>query len=228
MSTLDRIAPDRKTFESIHRRLYETGTLRRNGGSGTPRTERTVELEEDDVLNIIEEDPGISLLASVDVFYWRLSTLKLTKQLSGSQCSQKMSGILDIAEAKVWVISYPGDLLFLPRATLLSQSCNGHLGLKETSGTQIPFWEAVKAIMVHSNKLPAQRSLSIIERSRDIISLMKNCLTEYGDALGHLAEQKEVTLVWVLGHSLIPGNEKANELARLGSVQDLDPDPICF
>ncbi|KAJ8936957.1 hypothetical protein NQ318_015618, partial [Aromia moschata] len=55
----DRIAPDRKTFECVHRHLYETGTLRRNGGSGRPRTARTVELEED-VLNMIEEDPGTS------------------------------------------------------------------------------------------------------------------------------------------------------------------------
>lgn len=54
-----RIAPDRKTFESIHRRLYETGTFRRNGGAGRPRTARTVDLEED-VLDMIEEDRGTS------------------------------------------------------------------------------------------------------------------------------------------------------------------------
>ena len=54
-----RIAPDRKMFESIHRRLQETGTLKRNGGAGRPRTTRTVALEEN-VLNVVEEEPGTS------------------------------------------------------------------------------------------------------------------------------------------------------------------------
>ncbi|KAJ8910806.1 hypothetical protein NQ315_014514 [Exocentrus adspersus] len=40
---------------------------------------------------------------------------------------------------------------------------------------------------------------------------------ECGDALKSLARQKEVGLVWVPGHVEIPGNKRADQLARLGS-----------
>lgn len=55
----ERIAPNRKTFERIHQRLCETGTFKQGGGTGRPRTVRTVQLEEN-VLNMVEEDPSTS------------------------------------------------------------------------------------------------------------------------------------------------------------------------
>lgn len=55
----NRNVPDRKTFQSIHQRLHETGSLKRSGGSGRPVTVRTVEVEEN-VLNMVAEDPGTS------------------------------------------------------------------------------------------------------------------------------------------------------------------------
>lgn len=55
----NRQIPNRKTFESIHRRLHETGQLKRRGGSGRPITVRTPEMEEN-ILDMVEEDPHTS------------------------------------------------------------------------------------------------------------------------------------------------------------------------
>ncbi|KAJ8916900.1 hypothetical protein NQ315_013369 [Exocentrus adspersus] len=50
---------------------------------------------------------------------------------------------------------------------------------------------------------------------------------ECGDALESLARQKEVGLVWVPAHMGIPGNERADRLARLGSGEPPQrPEPI--
>ncbi|KAJ8918315.1 hypothetical protein NQ315_008008 [Exocentrus adspersus] len=48
----------------------------------------------------------------------------------------------------------------------------------------------------------------------------------YGDVLESLASKKEVELVWVPGLIGIPGNEKADQLARLGTGQSCQgPEP---
>ncbi|KAJ8971159.1 hypothetical protein NQ317_001796 [Molorchus minor] len=49
---------------------------------------------------------------------------------------------------------------------------------------------------------------------------------ERRDALRQLARQKEVTLVWWSGHTEVPGNERADELAQsrnMGPCQGLEP-----
>lgn len=55
----NRILPDSRTFTNIHRRLTETGSLRKGSSEGRPRTTRTPEIE-DAVLQEIEEHPETS------------------------------------------------------------------------------------------------------------------------------------------------------------------------
>ncbi|KAJ8978589.1 hypothetical protein NQ317_003026 [Molorchus minor] len=55
------------------------------------------------------------------------------------------------------------------------------------------------------------------------IELNKQC----GDALEQLARQKEVTLVWVPEYTGVPGNERADELARSGPKEACQgPEPF--
>jgi len=52
--------------------------------------------------------------------------------------------------------------------------------------------------------------------------LVAECL----DALSALASLNEVTLAWMLGHRVIPGNEEADKLARQVSTMPLlGPEP---
>ncbi|KAJ8912199.1 hypothetical protein NQ315_003803 [Exocentrus adspersus] len=59
----------------------------------------------------------------------------------------------------------------------------------------------------------SQAALRAISSPRTRSMLVQEC----GDALESLDRQKEVGLVWVPGHMRISGNERADQLARLGS-----------
>ncbi|KAJ8918169.1 hypothetical protein NQ315_014035 [Exocentrus adspersus] len=71
--------------------------------------------------------------------------------------------------------------------------------------------------------LDSQAALRAISSPRTRSMLIQEC----GDALDSLTRQKEVGLVWVPGHMEIPGNERADQLARLGSGEPPQgPEPI--
>ncbi|KAJ8925317.1 hypothetical protein NQ315_009147 [Exocentrus adspersus] len=69
----------------------------------------------------------------------------------------------------------------------------------------------------------SQAALRAISSPRTRSMLVQEC----GDALESLARQEEVELVWVPGHMGIPRNERADQLARLGSGEPPQgPEPI--
>jgi ribonuclease HI len=71
-----------------------------------------------------------------------------------------------------------------------------------------------KRILIFSDNQVALKALSSLNVPSGLAAA---CL----DALSALANQNEVTFVWVPGHCGIPGNEKAVKLARQGSATPL-------
>ncbi|KAJ8918272.1 hypothetical protein NQ315_014142 [Exocentrus adspersus] len=68
-----------------------------------------------------------------------------------------------------------------------------------------------------SSAQTAQAALRAISSPRTRSMLIQEC----GDALESLARQKEVEFVSALEHMGIPGNERADQLARLGSGEPI-------
>lgn len=78
-----------------------------------------------------------------------------------------------------------------------------------------------KKVAIYSD---SQAALQAIDSCRVDSRLVWDCL----EALTSIGQHNKVTLAWVPGHKGIPGNEKADELAREGSSKALvGPEPFC-
>ena len=76
-------------------------------------------------------------------------------------------------------------------------------------------------IIFHSDSQAAIRAVSAVSANSRLVE-------ECRGALNRLGETHDVSLEWVPGHSDIPGNEKADELARGGAGSSmLGPEPFC-
>jgi ribonuclease HI len=71
-----------------------------------------------------------------------------------------------------------------------------------------------KWILIFSDSQAALKVFSSLKMTSGLVA-------ECQDALSALASLNEVTLVWVLGHCGIPGNEEADKLARQASAMPL-------
>ncbi|KAJ8970493.1 hypothetical protein NQ317_014171 [Molorchus minor] len=88
------------------------------------------------------------------------------------------------------------DLDFIPILAILMTPCK----------TEIRHFSKQKIFISSHSKAATQ----VIFAPRTKLELIQEC----GYALGHLARQKEFTLLWVPGHTGIPGYEIADELVR--------------